>query len=35
MDYTADACMYMFTKDQATRMQASFAANGPRASLIP
>lgn len=35
MDYTDDACMYMFTAKQAARMQATFAAGGPRASLIP
>ena len=33
MDYTDDACMYMFTKGQALRMQATFAAGGPRALL--
>ncbi len=33
MDYTDDACMYMFTKGQALRMQATFAAGGPRESL--
>ena len=35
MDYTDDACMYMFTAHQATRMQATYAPGGPRASLIP
>jgi Pregnancy-associated plasma protein-A len=35
MDYTDDACMYMFTIAQATRMQATWAAGGPRASLVP
>jgi hypothetical protein len=32
MDYTNDACMYMFTKGQVGRMEA--ALNGPRASLL-
>ena len=33
MDYTDDACMFMFTAGQKTRMQATYAPNGPRASL--
>ncbi|AWM14916.1 zinc metalloprotease [Flavobacterium sp. NRK F10] len=30
MDYTDDACMYMFTNGQKSRMMAIFAAGGPR-----
>ena len=33
MDYTADACMYMFTNDQKARMQAVFVVGGPRRSV--
>jgi hypothetical protein len=33
MDYTDDACMFMFTSLQKTRMQASYASGGPRASM--
>lgn len=34
MDYTDDACMFMFTKGQKTRMQATFDAGGPRNALL-
>jgi hypothetical protein len=34
MDYVNDACMYMFTSGQSTRMNALFAQGGPRVSLL-
>ncbi|GAA3918666.1 GEVED domain-containing protein [Hymenobacter algoricola] len=34
MDYTDDACMYMFSTGQSSRMNALFTAGGSRASLI-
>ncbi|RTL57141.1 MAG: zinc metalloprotease [Sphingobacteriales bacterium] len=33
MDYTDDACMYMFSAGQASRMQATWIVGGPRASF--
>jgi hypothetical protein len=33
MDYTDDACMYMFSLGQKTRMQATFVSGGPRNSF--
>lgn len=34
MDYTNDACMYMFTEGQKTRMRTLFEAGGARESMI-
>jgi len=33
MDYTDDACMFMFSTGQKNRALATFAANGPRAAI--
>ncbi|WP_298756019.1 zinc metalloprotease [uncultured Psychroserpens sp.] len=33
MDYVDDACMYMFSEGQKTRMRTVFAAGGPRAAM--
>jgi Pregnancy-associated plasma protein-A/Secretion system C-terminal sorting domain len=34
MDYVDDACMFMFTNGQKTRMQATFEAGGPRNAIL-
>ena len=34
MDYTDDACMYMFSNGQSSRMNALFVSGGARASLV-
>ena len=34
MDYTNDACMYMYTEGQKQRMRSIFAAGGPRNSML-
>ncbi|WP_298238696.1 zinc metalloprotease [uncultured Algibacter sp.] len=35
MDYVDDACMYMFSEGQKSRMRAIFASGGPRESMAP
>ncbi len=35
MDYTNDACMFMFTNGQKTRARAIFASDGPRSTFVP
>ena len=34
MDYVNDACMYMFSEGQKSRMRALFASGGPRSSFL-
>jgi hypothetical protein len=34
MDYTADACMNLFTEGQKKRIHAVFAAGGPRVAIL-
>ena len=34
MDYVDDACMYMFSEGQKTRMRTLFGAGGARESML-
>jgi hypothetical protein len=34
MDYVDDACMYMFTEGQKSRMRSIFASGGPRSAMV-
>ena len=35
MDYTNDACMFMFSEGQKSRLRTVFASSGPRATMAP
>jgi hypothetical protein len=34
MDYTDDACMYLFSEGQKARLQATLAASGSRVAYV-